>query len=93
MPITKIKKDVKLHKSNPSSEFKDRKRVGLALLECLENNDPEAFVEVLDAYLHVNRTQIAQRSNLARSTVQQALSKKGNPTLKTVAKIVHEAVG
>lgn len=77
---------------DPAKSFKDRKRVGLALLECLEENDPESFVEILDAYLQVNRTEIAERAHLARSTVQQAFSKHGNPTLRTMAKIVHEAV-
>jgi DNA-binding phage protein len=65
--------------------------VGTALLECLIDNDPETFIEILDSYLRVNRLQVAKNSTLSRSTVQQALSKSGNPTLKTIAKIVHEA--
>jgi len=66
--------------------------VGAALLEALLDNDTEAFIEILDAYLRINRTQTAKKTKLSRSTVQLALSKKGNPTLKTLAKIAHEAI-
>ena len=62
-----------------------------ALLECLIDNDTETFMEILDAYLSVNRTKVAKRTKLTRATVTQAFSKKGNPTLKTIAKIVHES--
>ena len=37
----------------------------------------------------VNRKRAAVNSNITRGTVQLAFSKSGNPTLKTIAKIVH----
>ena len=80
-----------LHDSKASEFFKNKNEVAKALLECLIDNDTETFMEILDAYLSVNRTQIAQRTKLTRATVTQAFSKKGNPTLKTIAKIVHES--
>ena len=49
-------------------------------------------MEILESYLRVNKSQVSQKAKLSRSTVSVAFSKKGNPTLKTVAKIVHEAV-
>jgi DNA-binding phage protein len=61
-------------------------------LESLLQNDTEAFIEILDAYLKVNRSRVAKKTRLSRSTVQQALSKNGNPTLKTIARIAHESV-
>ena len=82
----------KLHASKASELFKNKNEVAQALLECLIDNDTETFMEILDAYLCVNRTHIASKTNLTRATVTQAFSKKGNPTLKTIAKIVHEAV-
>lgn len=81
-----------LHASKASRLFKDKSEVAKALLECLIENDSETFMEILDAYLCVNRTKIAHKTNLTRATITQAFSKKGNPTLKTIAKIVHEAV-
>jgi DNA-binding phage protein len=65
--------------------------IGAALLQALIDNDVETYMEILDSYLRVNRSIIAERSDLSRSTVSLALSKKSNPTLKTIAKIVHEA--
>lgn len=92
MPTLEVKKGVKLAKHDSDRFFKDFDKVSKALLECLVENDTEAFIEILDAYLKVNRTRVAKKAKISRSTVQQALSKKGNPTLKTIARIVHEAV-
>ncbi len=71
--------------------FKNHAKIGSALLESLIANDTEAFIEILDQYLKVNRSQVARSAHIGRSTVQAVLSKKGNPTLKTIAKIVHHS--
>ncbi len=92
MPTLKVNKKAKLQKHAPDRFFKDFDKVGTALLESLIQNDTEAFIEILDAYLQVNRVQVAKKAKMSRSTIQQALSKKGNPTLKTIARIVHESV-
>lgn len=76
----------------PEDFFKNNEQVAAALFQALAENDTEAFLEILDSYLRVNRTYIAQETDLSRSTVSLAFSKKGNPTLKTIAKIVHEAM-
>lgn len=81
----------KLHDSKASEFFKNKNEVAKALLECLIDNDTETYMEILDAYLCVNRTQVAQKAKLTRATITQAFSKRGNPTLRTIAKIVHEA--
>lgn len=91
MPITKVTHKKEIKKTTASKAFMDAEKVGAALLECLVDNDTETFIEILDSYLRVNRLQVAQSANMARSTVQQAFSKSGNPTLKTLAKIVHES--
>lgn len=76
----------------PEKFFKKDKEVAAALFQCLIENDTEAFMEILDSYLRVNRSHVASNSGLSRSTVSLALSKRGNPTLKTIAKIIHESV-
>ena len=76
----------------PEEFFKNQKKVAEALFQCLMENDTEAYIEILDSYLRVNRSQVAKNTDLSRSTVSLALSKKGNPTLKTIAQIVHESV-
>src|SRR6185295_1744030 len=89
MPIVALKPTVKTTEHHPEEIFRDVKKVGAALLECLLENDVKAFLEILDGFLLINRMKVAKKAKLARSTVQQALSGKGNPTLKTLAKIVH----
>lgn len=91
MPMLKANKKAKLQKHEPRLFFKDFDKVGTALLESLIQNDTEAFIEILDAYLQITRAQVAKKTKMSRS-VQHALFKKGNPTLKTIARIVHESV-
>ncbi len=92
MPVIKSKKKSASSAHSPGSFFRSHEKVAAALLQSLEENDAEAFLEILDAYLKVNRTKVAKEANLSRTTVQNALSKKGNPTIRTIAKIVHQAV-
>lgn len=92
MPIIKRKKSTSAAGHKPSNFFKSHEKVAEALLQSLEENDADAFLEILDAYLKVNRTRIAKEANLSRTTVQNAFSQKGNPTIRTIAKIVHQAV-
>jgi probable addiction module antidote protein len=92
MPILKSKKKAVSKTHKPSQFFKDHHKVAEALLQSLEENDAGAFLEILDAYLKVNRTKVARETSLSRTTIQQALSKTGNPTIRTIAKIVHRAV-
>ena len=71
-----------LKEVRPVDFFKNYVKVGATLLECLLANDTEAFLEILNAFLKVNRSGVAKK-------VQHAFFKSGNPTLKTIAKIVH----
>jgi DNA-binding phage protein len=71
--------------------FSDHAKVGKALLQCLIDNDTETYIEILESYLRMNKLQVAKKAKMPRSTIQLAFSKSGNPTLKTLAKIVHEA--
>lgn len=92
MPILVSKKRAPSSTHKPSVFFQSHKKVGEALLTCLEENDADAFLEILDAYLIVNRTKTSKETKLSRTTIQSALSGKGNPTIRTIAKIVHRAV-
>ena len=91
IPVSKTSKKAKLKNYNPSEYFGNPGKVGRALLECLESNDADSFIDILDAYLMVDRTQVAKKAKLARSTVNDAMAGRKNPSLRTLAKIVHEA--
>lgn len=90
MQETKISKK-KTIPWRPEDSLMNLEKVGAALLECLIDNDTETFIEILESFLRINKLQTAKNANMSRSTVQLALSKSGNPTLKTLAKIVHES--
>jgi DNA-binding phage protein len=92
IPTVEIKNQKGLTAESPSKILSDQDMVGRVLLQCLIEGDPESFLEILDSFLRVNRKQTAKESGLARSTVIQVFSKKGNPTLKTIAKIVQSSV-
>jgi probable addiction module antidote protein len=92
MPIVKTKKAAVLSKHKSADFFKSHEKVAIALLQSLEENDAGAYLEILDAYLKANRAKVARQADLSRTTVQKALSREGNPTIRTIAKIVHQSV-
>lgn len=78
-------------KHNPSEYLTNSENIGRAILECLENNDPEGVMEVVSIYLEaMNKTKVAEAAALHRQTIYAAL-KHRNPTVKTLAKIMHRS--
>ncbi len=92
MPIIKSKNTPHLLKHDPCDFFRSHEKVALALLNSLEEGNPGAFLEILNVYLNANRTKISKETKLSRTTIQKALSKNGNPTIGTIAKIVSQSV-
>jgi DNA-binding phage protein len=77
---------------HPTKELLDTKRIGARIMECLLNNDPEGAMEIVEIYLDtVNRVQMAKNSRIPRSTLYHSLKHK-NPTIKTLAKLMHASV-
>ncbi|MFM8453817.1 MAG: hypothetical protein ACKOAD_02365 [Gammaproteobacteria bacterium] len=67
----------------------DSNNLAKAVAECLLNNDPEGVVEVIEIYLETaNIANIAKKSDISRATLYHSLKKK-NPTIRTLAKIIH----
>ncbi len=83
-----LKKDTGLIEYSPTVALLNEELIGRALWECLKEGDVEGFMEVIEAYLAAyNRTHLAKKAAIARSTIYHL--KSGNPTVKTVAKVVH----
>ncbi len=83
-----LRDDVEVKKFEPE-KYLSKEFIGAAIMECLSNNDPEGVVELVKIYLEEhNKTTFCKEANLARSTAYNALKNK-NPTLKTLAKIIH----
>lgn len=67
----------------------NQENVGEAILDCLINNDPEGVVEVINIYLRaLNKKKFRQKADIGKSTYYYLMKSK-NPTIKTLAKIVH----
>ena len=77
---------------NPTAELLDEANLSKSLFQCLKDGDTEAFKEILTAHLEAKiKTRSAKTHGLSARTMYEALSKKGNPSLKTIAKIVQMA--
>ncbi len=73
---------------NPSEYLTNTDNIGKAIVECLENNDPEGVMEIISIYLEaLNKSKISQVNALHRQTMYSAL-KHRNPTVKTLAKLM-----
>lgn len=83
----KYSKEVK--EFNAMERLLDKNFIGKAVLECLENDDPEGVMEILNIYLDtVDRAEALKKSNIANSTYYYSKKHK-NPTIRTLAKMVH----
>lgn len=91
-PSVTLKKGAKSHRFDPGEKLRDFTLVASAFFEALQDDDVEGALEILEGYLMTKKkSELSRKGNIATSTVYQSLSKKANPTLKTVAKILHAA--
>jgi DNA-binding phage protein len=87
--MVKLKKNAPVSSFSPTKELLDKDFIGRVIVECLNNNDPEGVIEAIRTYLEVlNKSKSSERANLSRSTLYHSLKSK-NPTLKTLAKLMH----
>jgi DNA-binding phage protein len=76
-------------RANPLEQLTDPKSTALAILECLQNNDPEGVMEMIAIYLNaLNKAKLRKRTELPKSTLYSTLQHR-NPTIKTLAKIMY----
>ena len=85
----RLKKGVTLPKHDPLKTLTNEKLVAQAFWECLRDNDPEGAAEIIAMHLNaLNKSRLAEEKAIPRSTIYHSLRNK-NPTLKTVAKLIH----
>ncbi len=76
---------------SPTEKLKDIKLIGTAIMECLIENDPKGAMEAIKTHLEVmNKSAFLKEAKVPRSTMYK-LFKTKNPTIKTLAKIIHAA--
>ncbi len=74
---------------DPFKTLTNEKLVAQAFWECLRNNDPEGAADIIAMHLQaMNKLKISKEEEIPRSTIYHSLRNK-NPTLKTVAKLIH----
>ena len=84
-----LRDDANLKEYDPMKNLLDTKKLGAAIMECLIENDTESLLEILEDYLYaLNKTQFLKEAKVPRSTVYNFF-KRRNPTIKTLAKIIH----
>jgi len=77
---------------DPTTALLDEERIGRAIWECLKNGDSEGIIEVIQIHLEAyNKTHLAKEAHLPKTTLYHTLRSK-NPTIKTLAKLVHACV-
>lgn len=88
--MTKFKKRPREY--NPTKDLLDEKLLAKAIWECLKENNPDGVIEILEAHISAkNKSQLARKHDLPRTTIYHAFKSK-NPTLHTLAKLVHATV-
>ena len=85
----KLRKNTGVRESNPREELLDEELIGRAVWECLKDGDSEGVIEVIQTYLNAfSKTLISKETSTARSHTL----KSKNPTVKTLAKLVHSCI-
>lgn len=88
-PKLRLKRGAKLTKHDPFKTLLDEKLIAQAFWDCLKDNDPEGAMQVISAHLNaLNKAYLAEEADMPRSTLYHSMKSK-NPTLKTVAKLIH----
>lgn len=85
--MTRFKKQPREY--NPTRDLLNEKLIAKAIWECLKENDPDGVIEILEAHFSAkNKSQLAREHDLPRTTIYHAFKSK-NPTLHTLAKLIH----
>jgi DNA-binding phage protein len=84
-----LRDNVNVKEYNPTKNLLDTQKLGAAIMECLIENDTDGALEIIEIYLQaVKRTHFLEKANIPRSTAYNFFKRK-NPTLKTIAKLLH----
>ena len=85
--MTKFKKQPREY--DPMKYLLDEQLIATAVWECLKDGDSDGVIEILEAHLRAkNKSKLARENDIPRTTYYHAF-KSRNPTLHTIAKLVH----
>lgn len=76
---------------SPGETMRDKAFIAKALIECIIENDMEAFKEILSGHMRVvNKDELAKKTGISKRTLFRMVSPEGNPTLENASKVIHE---
>ena len=94
IPIHKLKKGARVKAVSSSTRLKDKELIFLALWQCLIEQDIESFKDVLRGHLEaVNKEELSKKAKTSRRTLHRILSPQGNPTLRSISKVISAMYG
>jgi DNA-binding phage protein len=94
MPVLKLRREAKVKVIGSAARLKDQELVFNALWQCLVDQDIESFKDVLRGHLEaVNKQKLSKKAKTSRRTLHRILSAEGNPTLKSISKIISAMYG
>lgn len=84
------KNEITFEEYSPTAKIADEEFISKVIWECLKDNDVEGVIDALRTFVDAqNKLQISKSENISRSTIYDSLKPGANPTLKTLAKLVH----
>ena len=84
-----LKKNIGITELNPTDYLTDKNFIGAAILECLNNNDPEGVVEIINAYLDAVNKAVKVTKRVTSKDVTGHVLRAKNPTLRDLAQFVY----
>ena len=85
----KLKAGSKAMSRHPTKDLANKKFISRVIWDCLKSNDPKGVIEAIVTYFDaVNKLELANEFTIPRATIYH-LMKHENPTLKTLAKVIH----
>ncbi len=91
-PISHLKKGVRIQKFHSTDELDNFTLVATTFFQALQEDDVESALEILEGYLLITKkADLVKSGKLPSSTVYHSFSRGANPTLRTVARLLHAA--
>ena len=86
-----LRDDAGIAEFNPTATLLDTKLIGAAIVQCLIENHPDEIIEIIEEHINcLNKSKFLEDAAIPRSTMYRLLKKK-NPTIRTLAKLMHAA--
>jgi DNA-binding phage protein len=90
MPIVKLRAGVKTEKHSPTEQLRDVEFTLRALTDAMLDGDHKAIKEIIRNHFEaINAAKVLKLARISKRTFYDAVSEKGNPSLKTLVQIVH----